>query len=155
MRYGKVLYSFELNIFVNPSFLACLTLFSKNGVDLNSPKRPTSEIAIDLAKGIFLKLEKIARQIAKSDDVSDNFSPPATFTKTSIESKGSLQCFCKTARRSSSRPLSIPFATRLGIGSLENTVKACISTIKALVPSIVTVSTDPGVSRFFDPKKVA
>ena len=149
MRYGKVLYSFELNIFLNPSFSACLTLFSKNGVPLNSPNKPTSDIATIFERGIFLKLENIARQIAKSDDVSESLSPPVTFTNTSIESKGSLHCFCKTASKSSSRPLSIPFATRLGIGSLENTVKACISTIKALVPSIVTVSTDPGALRFF------
>src|SRR3989344_4910773 len=66
--------------FLKPNFRASLDLFSKSETWRSSPNKPTSAIATDFPKAIFLKLEKTERQIPKSAAGSDSLSPPATLT---------------------------------------------------------------------------
>ena len=84
------------------------------------------------------------RATARSAAGSSIRTPPATFTKTSLEPSATPAWRPSTARIIDSRLRSKPVAARRGIARSLSATSACTSTRIGRVPSIAGSSTEPG-----------
>ena len=137
-----------------PRRRASLSLCSKRLTERTSPDSPSSPMTMDcLPSGMARWLLATASARARSDEVSETFSPPAIETNTSEAPTITPPNFSSSARMMVSRFGSIPAATRCGTAKVVWLTSAWVSKSIARVPSIVQQTTLPGVGGTFSCRK--